>query len=63
MLAGMDTTGMKYRTPDGRGPYRESRVWAVIGITLAVLLAIGGLAMVGAMVLFYVAMSHYGSNK
>jgi hypothetical protein len=59
----MDTSGMNHMTPGGRGPYRGRSVWTVIGITLAVLLAIGGLAVVGTMVLFVVGMSHYGSNK
>jgi hypothetical protein len=63
MLAGMDTSGMNRMTPDGRGPYRERSIWTVIGITLAVLLTIGGLAVVGTMVLFVAGMSHYGSNK
>jgi hypothetical protein len=63
MLADMDTSGRNHMTPDGRGPYRERSIWTVIGITLAVLLTIGGLAVVGTMVLFVVGMSHYGSNK
>ena len=54
---------MNHMTPDGRGPYRERSIWTVIGITLAVLMTIGGLAVVGTMVLFVVGMSHYGSNK
>jgi hypothetical protein len=63
MLAAMDTSGRNHMMPDGRGPYRERSIWTVIGITLAVLLTIGGLAVVGTMVLFVVGMSHYGSNK
>jgi len=54
---------MNRMTPDGREPYRERSIWTVIGITLAVLLTIGGLAVVGTMVLLVVGMSHYGSNK
>ncbi len=61
MLAGMDTSGMHHMTPGG--PYRESSVWTVIGITLAVLLTIGGLVVVGFTVLLFVGLSHYGSNK
>jgi hypothetical protein len=63
MLAGMDTNGMNRMTPGDRGPYKESSAWMVIGITLAVLLAIGGLVLVGAMVLSFIAMSRLGSNK
>jgi hypothetical protein len=37
--------------------------WAVFGIVLAVVLALAGLVVVGAVVLFFVGMSHYGSNK
>lgn len=53
--------------------WRQRRVdeprnsWAtvgnVIGVLLAAVLVIGGLAVVGFVVLFYVGMSHYGSNK
>ena len=63
MLAGMDTSGMNRMTPDGRGPYRERSIWTVIGITLAVLMTIGGLAVVGVTVALFVGLSHYGSNK
>jgi hypothetical protein len=63
MLAGMDTNGTNRMRPDGRGPYRESSAWMVIGITLAVLLAIGGLVLVGAIVLSFIAASRLGSNK
>ncbi len=34
-----------------------------LGITVAVVLAIGGLAAVGVIALFAVGMSNYGSNK
>jgi hypothetical protein len=60
MLADMDTSGM---TPGGREPYRERSIWTVIGITLAVLMTIGGLAVVGVTVALFVGLSHYGSNK
>lgn len=63
MLAAMDTSCINHMMPGGHGPYRERSIWTVIGITLAVLLTIGGLAVVGTMVLFVVGMSHYGSNK
>ena len=61
MLAGMDTSGMNHMTPAGPRPGRS--VWAIIGITLAVLLTIGGLALVGFAVVIYVGLSHWGSNK
>jgi hypothetical protein len=57
---------MESRPPiyDGRRAARPQRpVWAIIGIILAVVLAIGGLAIVGLMVVVVVGMSHYGSNK
>lgn len=38
-------------------------VWAVLGIIAAVLLTIGGLAIVGVIVLVYVGLSNAGSNK
>ena len=63
MLAGMDTSGMNRMRPGGRRPHRESSAWMVIGITLAVLLVIGGLVLVGAMVLSFIAISRLGSNK
>ena len=45
-------------------PGRSSRtVWSVLGIAVAVVCVIGGLALVGAIVVSVVGMSHYGSNK
>jgi len=47
-----------------RRPGRSGRtVWSVLGIAVAVVLVIGGLAFAGAIVVFVVGMSHYGSNK
>jgi hypothetical protein len=63
MLTGMDISGMLHITPGGHGPYREHSIWTVIGITLAVLLTVGGLAVVGVTVALFVSLSHYGSNK
>jgi hypothetical protein len=37
--------------------------WAVLGIALAVVLAIGGLVIVGMVVILFVGLSQYGSNK
>jgi hypothetical protein len=39
------------------------RVALAFGIALAVVLVIGGLAVVGALIVFIVAMNNYGSNK
>jgi hypothetical protein len=38
-------------------------VWSALGIAVAVILVIGGLAFAGAILVFVVGMSHYGSNK
>jgi hypothetical protein len=37
--------------------------WKVVGIVLAVLVAIAGLALLSAVVIVFVAMGSYGSNK
>ena len=63
MLAGMDTDRMNHTSPGTRRPSRKSTVWAVVGITLAVMLTIAGLAIVGGIVLLWIGLSHYGSNK
>jgi len=49
------------RAPRAARPQRS--VWAAIGVALAVILALGGLTVVGLAVVVFVAMSHYGSNK
>ncbi|WP_377266829.1 hypothetical protein [Peterkaempfera sp. SMS 1(5)a] len=50
--------------PGNRARVRPARSgWAVFGIVLAVVSALAGLAVVGAVVLLFVGMSHYGSNK
>ncbi len=47
-----------------RRPRRPSgAAWSALGIAVAVILVIGGLAFAGAIVVFTVGMSHYGSNK
>jgi len=48
-------------SPSAEPPLRS--IWAVIGIVLAVVLVIGGLAFVGAMVLAVAGMNHWASNK
>jgi len=57
--------------PAGPGPvperdFAESRTrspWRTVGIVVAVLLAVLGLALGAIVVLFVVGMSQYGSNK
>lgn len=39
------------------------RMWRTVGIVLAVLTAVAGLAVVGFVILFVVAMNSLGSNK
>jgi len=47
-----------------RRPVRPGgTVWSAVGIAVAVILVIGGLAFAGAIVVFAVGTSHYGSNK
>ncbi len=57
--------GRRAQVPDySRRPYAPPRsAWAVFGIVVAVVMMIAGLAVIGALVLFFVGMSHYGSNK
>jgi hypothetical protein len=61
MLAGMDINGRNRKPP--RRPAPQHSVWTIIGIVLAVVLGIGGLAVVGFAVVLFVGLSHYGSNK
>ena len=42
---------------------RRNRFWRIVGITLAVVLTIAGLAVVATVVLFIVAINSWGSNK
>ncbi len=49
------------RAPRAARPQRS--MWAIAGIALAVILALGGLAIVGLAVVVFVGMSQYGSNK
>jgi hypothetical protein len=44
-------------------PVRRRSWWQVAGVVLAVVLAIAGLAAIGLLVLFVVAMNNMGSNK
>jgi hypothetical protein len=47
----------------GRRRRPDRHIWTAVGTALAILLGIGGLAAVGAIVLVYVGLSHWGSNK
>lgn len=38
-------------------------VWEIIGIALAVMLAVGGLTFVGALVFLYIGLSNWANNK
>jgi hypothetical protein len=42
---------------------RAQKVWMVVGIALASVIALAGLAVVATVVIMCVAMSNYGSNK
>jgi hypothetical protein len=70
MLAGMDFNDFGQMVPHSPvshlaqlEPARGRSVWAIIGIVLAVVLCVGGLVVVGLLALFFVGLSHYGSNK
>ncbi|HZU57960.1 MAG TPA: hypothetical protein VFA06_18950 [Actinocrinis sp.] len=39
------------------------RAWTVFGIVVAVLMALAGLSVAAVAVVFWIGMSHYGSNK
>lgn len=47
----------------GRRWLPERHVWTAVGTTLAILLGVGGLVAVGVIVLAYIWLSHWGSNK
>lgn len=42
---------------------RRNRIWRIVGITLAVVVTLAGLAMVAAVILFVIAINSWGSNK
>jgi hypothetical protein len=50
-------------SPVRPSPRRQRSAWSALGLAVAVILVIGGLAAVGAIVVFCVGMSNYGSNK
>ena len=49
--------------PAQRAGNNSRTVWSVLGVVVAVILVIGGLAFAGVIVVLVVGMSHYGSNK
>jgi hypothetical protein len=73
-LAGMDFNDFSQLPPHNSSsqslgqlpplaPARGRPVRAIIGIARAVMRCIGRLVVVGLVVLFFVGVSHYGSNK
>ena len=42
---------------------RRDRMWRIFGITFAVVMAIAGLAVVGVVIFFVIAINSWGSNK
>jgi len=49
---------------DGRSPHDVARKLVTgVAIVIAVILTIGGLALIGAYVFIVIAMSNYGTNK
>ena len=42
---------------------RRHRIWRIVGITIAVVVTLAGLAMVAAFILFVIAINSWGSNK
>jgi hypothetical protein len=51
-------------SPHQPPPVRSGHsVWTYLGIILAVVLVVGGLAFVGLVALYIVALSNFGSNK
>jgi hypothetical protein len=42
---------------------RRHRFWRIVGITVAVLVALAGVAVIAAFVLFAIAINSWGSNK
>ena len=42
---------------------RRDRIWRTVGIVLAVVMTIAGLAVVGVVIFFVIAINSWGSNK
>ena len=42
---------------------RRHRLWRILGITLAVTVALGGLAFVGVVIFYVIAINAWASNK
>jgi hypothetical protein len=51
--------------PGGRPPGdpKAMKVWNVIGIVIAAVLAVGGLFVIGFIVLLFVSLNQWGQNK
>ena len=50
-------------TVDAAAVERRNRIWRIVGITLAVVVTLAGMAMIAALILFVVAINSWGSNK
>jgi hypothetical protein len=48
---------------EGRRPAPPWSVWKTVGVVLAALVAVGGLAVMAYVILLFVALSQWGSNK
>ena len=48
---------------DAAAAERRHRIWRIVGITLAVVVTLAGLAIVAAFILFVIAINSWGSNK
>ncbi len=59
----METRNTETGSPVRPSPRRQRSAWSALGLAVAVILVVGGLAAVGAIVVFCVGMSNYGSNK
>ena len=55
--------GRSGKGADPAGSARPNRLWTRLGIALAVVLALGGLAVVGLFVVVIVGINQWGSNK
>ena len=56
-------TPESWQPPEGHQQRPPKSGWQIAGIVLAVIVAIGGLAILALVVAFFVAMSQFGSNK
>lgn len=42
---------------------RQRRIWRILGITVAVAVAVGGLVMIGMVIFYVIAINAWASNK